>query len=58
MALQELLAQLEEQNITLDIRKVRDKECVYEIKMPDTAPQQSARLGAGGGSFVNLGTIA
>lgn len=34
LALQELLLQLSEQNLGLDIRKVKDKPCVYELKVP------------------------
>ena len=34
-ALQELLAKLTEHNIFIEVRKVPDKELIYEIKMPE-----------------------
>lgn len=38
-ALQELLAQLEEQNICVDIRKVKNKELTFEIRVPEEVIQ-------------------
>lgn len=42
-ALQELLAKLSEQNIKIEIRKVPDRELIYEIKMPEKALKSGAR---------------
>ena len=50
-ALQELLAKLAEQNIKLEIRKVPDKELIYEIKMPEKL-SPGARVFSQGGVFA------
>lgn len=43
-ALQEFLAKLSEQNIFIEIRKVPDKELIYEIKMPEKPSTNRARF--------------
>ena len=43
-ALQELLTKLSEQNINLEVRKVPDKELIYEIKMPEKISNPAARV--------------
>ena len=46
-ALQDLLTRLAEQNIHIEVRKVPDKELIYEVKMPDRVSSISKSFSQG-----------